>query len=47
MILKQEILKLILLDTKNNIIGTKDVFKGTLNSSIVHPREIFKEAIKQ
>ncbi|EOR21380.1 MULTISPECIES: DNA repair protein RadC [Clostridium] len=45
--LKQEILKLIMLDTKNNIIGIKDVFKGSLNTSIVHPREIFKEALKK
>ncbi|MGG7142279.1 RadC family protein [Clostridium nigeriense] len=45
--LKQEVLKLIMLDTKNNIIGIKDVFKGSLNSSIVHPREIFKEALKK
>ena len=45
--LKQEVLKLIMLDTKNNIIGIKDVFKGSLNTSIVHPREIFKEAIKK
>ena len=45
--LKQEVLKLIMLDTKNNVIGIKDVFKGSLNSSIVHPREIFKEALKK
>lgn len=47
MFLKQEILKVIMLDTKNNIIGIRDVFKGSLNTSIVHPREIFKEAIKK
>lgn len=29
------------------MIGTKDIFKGTLNSSIVHPREVFKEAIQR
>ena len=29
---------------KNTVIGVKDVFKGSLNSSIVHPREIFKGA---
>lgn len=46
-VLKQEVLKLIMLDTKNNIIGIKDLFKGSLNTSIVHPREIFKEAIKK
>ena len=45
--LKQEVFKLILLNTKNVVIGTKDVFKGTLNSSIVHPREVFKEAIQR
>lgn len=45
--LNQEVLKLIMLDTKNYIIGRRDVFKGSLNSSIVHPREIFSEAIKR
>lgn len=45
--LKQEVFKLILLNTKNVVIGIKDVFKGTLNSSIVHPREVFKEAIQR
>ena len=43
--LTQEVLKVVLLSTKNMIIGTKDVFKGSLNTSIVHPREIFKQAI--
>lgn len=45
--LSQEVLKLILLNTKNIVIGTKDVFKGSLNSSIVHPREIFREAVQR
>lgn len=45
--LNQEVLKLILLNTKNIIIGVKDVFKGSLNTSIVHPREIFSEAVKK
>ena len=44
--LNQEVLKVIILNTKNNVIRVKDIFKGTLNSSIVHPREIFNEAIK-
>lgn len=42
----QEILRLIVLNTKNNIIKIRDIFKGTLDSSIVHPREIYSEAIK-
>ncbi|HCW53689.1 MAG TPA: hypothetical protein DG753_08135 [Clostridium sp.] len=45
--LNQEILKVILLNTKNCIVGVKDVFIGSLNNSIVHPREIFKAAINK
>lgn len=40
----QEEFYVIYLDTKNNIISHKLLFIGTLNKSIVHPREIFKEA---
>ena len=35
----------IYLSTKNHIITYKKLFLGTLNSSIVHPREIFKWAV--
>ena len=34
-----------LLDTKNKILGINTVSIGSLNSSIVHPREVFKAAI--
>lgn len=44
--LKKEYFKLIMLNTKNVIISVKDVSIGNLNSSIVHPREVFIEAIK-
>ncbi|MEK6932885.1 MAG: DNA repair protein RadC [Nanoarchaeota archaeon] len=44
---KQESLNVILLDTKNKIINTKEISIGTLNSSLMHPREIFKEAIRE
>ena len=43
---EQEVFRVVFLNTKNAIIGQKDIFKGTLDSSIVHPREIFKEAVK-
>ena len=33
------------LDTKNNIIGIHIISMGSLNASIVHPREVFKAAI--
>lgn len=44
---KQEIFKVVLLNTKNEIIADVDVSIGTLNSSLVHPREVFREAIKR
>ena len=41
---KQEYFYAIYLDTKSKLISFKLLFKGTLNSSTVHPREIFKYA---
>jgi len=35
------------LDTKNRIIKDEIISVGTLNSSIIHPREVFKSAIKE
>ncbi|MFT4309342.1 MAG: RadC family protein [Candidatus Woesearchaeota archaeon] len=37
----------LLLDTKNKIIREETISIGTLNSSLVHPREVFKNAIKE
>lgn len=34
-----------LLDTKNKIIGMTMISQGTLNSSLVHPREVYQPAI--
>ncbi len=45
--MKKEIFKVILLNTKNEIISDVDVSIGSLNSSIVHPREVFVEAIRK
>lgn len=42
----QERLVVVFLDTKNAVIKHKTVFVGSLNASIVHPREIFREAVK-
>lgn len=41
----KEHFKLILLNTRNKIISISTVSIGILNSSLVHPREVFKEAI--
>lgn len=45
--LKKEVFKIILLNTKNEILDDVDISVGSLNSSIVHPREVFVEAIKK
>lgn len=42
---KQEEFRVILLDTANTIIGEQVVTRGSLNMSVVHPREVFKKAI--
>lgn len=41
---KQEYFYVIYLDNQKNFIDKKLLFMGTVNYSLVHPREIFKEA---
>lgn len=43
---EQEHLLLLLLDNKNKLLGEKLMFTGTVNASIVSPREIYLEAFK-
>ncbi|SOC38238.1 RadC family protein [Salinicoccus kekensis] len=43
----QEHFVVLYLSTKNMVIHQDTLFKGSLNTSIVHPREIFKEAVKR
>ena len=43
----EEIFGILTLDTKNNVNGVFEVSRGSLNSSIVHPREVFKRAFLQ
>ncbi|MBZ4662323.1 MAG: hypothetical protein JG776_5 [Caloramator sp.] len=44
--LSKEHFRVIFLNTKNYVIQIKDISIGSLNSSVVHPREVFIEAIK-
>jgi len=41
----KEHFKLILLNPRNKIISISTISIGTLNASLVHPREVFKDAI--
>ncbi|MDN3955515.1 RadC family protein [Sporolactobacillus laevolacticus] len=45
--LKQEHFVALFLNTKNQVLQKKTIFVGSLNASIVHPREVFKEAVRQ
>lgn len=45
--LKQEHFVTLFLNTKNQVIHQQTIFIGSLNASIVHPREIFKEAVRR
>jgi DNA repair protein RadC len=42
----KEIFFCLMLDVKNRLISEARISEGTLTSSIVHPREAFREAIK-
>ena len=44
--LKQEYFYCLYFNSKQELISKKLLFKGTINQSITHPREIFKEAYK-
>lgn len=43
---KKEYFIAVFLDSKNKIISDKVISIGTLNASLVHPRELFKEAMR-
>ena len=44
---KQEMLKLLLLNTKNKLISENDISKGTINCAVISPRELFVEALQK
>jgi DNA repair protein RadC len=44
--LDRENFVVVLLNTKNEVIETSTVSVGTLSTSLVHPREVFKPAIR-
>lgn len=44
---KKEYFRIVLLNTKNQLISFEDISVGSLNASIVHPREIFYYPIKK
>lgn len=45
--LRQEECRLLLLDTKHHIASKATIARGTLNSAIIHPREVYARAIRE
>ena len=45
-VLEQEQLRIILLDTKNRVLATPTIYKGSLNTSLIRVGELFREAVR-
>jgi DNA repair protein RadC len=45
--LKQEVFSIALLDSAGKYIHSRDITRGTVNASLIHPREVFRVAIKE
>ena len=46
-LLKQEIFLIVLLDNKHRYLEDQLITQGLLNRSLVHPREVFAQAVEQ
>ena len=44
--LKEEVFKIIYLDSANVVLAVEDLFKGTVDQSAVYPREVIKRAFE-
>jgi DNA repair protein RadC len=44
---KQELMKLLMLNSKAKLIGESNISKGTVNASLITPRELFIEALQK
>ncbi|MBI2871871.1 MAG: DNA repair protein RadC [Chloroflexi bacterium] len=45
-LLENEHLRVVLLDTKNHVVGTPEVYRGSVNSTTVRVAEVFREAVR-
>jgi len=46
-LLEQEHLRVILLSTRNHVLGVTEVYKGSVNSAQVRVAEVFREAVRE
>ncbi len=42
---RREHFRVVMLDVKNRVLGTEEISIGSLNTSLVHPREVFRPAV--
>lgn len=45
--LDQEQLHVVLLSTRNHVLATRKIYEGNVNTSIVRPAEVFRDAIRE
>lgn len=45
--IKQESFFLLMLNSRNQVMKKVEISRGSLNASLVHPREVFREAIRE
>jgi DNA repair protein RadC len=44
--LEQEHLRVLMLNTRNEVMGIEEIYIGNVNSSVVRPAEVFRPAIR-
>lgn len=46
-VLEQEVMRTVLLDTKNRVLAMPTVYRGSLNTTVIRVAELFREAVRQ
>lgn len=46
-LLEQEHLRVLLLNTRNHVVGLSEIYVGTVRSAVVRPAEVFRPAIRE
>ncbi|CAI8006690.1 UPF0758 protein Chy400_3887 [Geodia barretti] len=45
-VLEQEHLRVLLLNTRNEVMGIEEIYIGNVNSSVVRPAEVFRPGVR-
>ncbi|MBI3537410.1 MAG: DNA repair protein RadC [Chloroflexi bacterium] len=44
---EQEVMRTVLLDTKNRVLATPTIYRGSLHTTVIRVTELFREAVRQ